>query len=210
MARSRIPPHVAGLPAWWANLQLSDKGNPKRLLSNAALPFEHDPAFVNKFSFDKFQRKLFVNGPLPWRQNPPTGLYELEDSDELQAWRWLEDMNVPADRRLTMHAIALAAYAQTFHPVLDYFASLPVWDQVARIDTWTVDYLGVTDTPLVRAQSAAWMISAVARVHDPGCQADYALVLEGRRGDLRRGKSTALRILGQLWYTDDIAELGTK
>jgi len=47
----------------------------------------------------------------------------------------------------------------------------------------------------------------MARVHEPGCKADYALILEGRQG-LR--KSTALNILLQPWFSDEIAVLGSK
>ena len=44
-------------------------------------------------------------------------------------------------------------------------------------------------------------------IYEPGCQADHVLILEGPQG---KGKSTALRILGEPFYSDDIAELGTK
>ena len=51
------------------------------------------------------------------------------------------------------------------------------------------------------------MISAVARVFAPGCKADCCLILEGEQGIK---KSTALRALAQPWFTDEIADLGSK
>ena len=42
---------------------------------------------------------------------------------------------------------------------------------------------------------------------EPGCKADHVLVLEGRQG---LGKSTAIETIGAPWYTDEIAEVGTK
>jgi predicted P-loop ATPase len=52
------------------------------------------------------------------------------------------------------------------------------------------------------------MISAVARIMDPGCKADCALILEGDQG---RKKSSALRELaGSEWFTDQISDLGSK
>jgi putative DNA primase/helicase len=209
MARSSIPPSAVGAPAWWSNLILNAQGHPKRSLENAAIPFEQDGAFVDKFWFDKFQMKIFVHGPVPWCPNPPPGLWEMDERDELAAWRWLEREGIQTDRRLTLHAISTAARSHTFHPIIAYFNSL-VWDGTDRLDTWPIKYLGVADTRLIRAMASSWMISAVARIFQPGCKADYALVLEGKQGDLRKGKSTALQVLGQPWYTDDIAELGSK
>jgi predicted P-loop ATPase len=51
------------------------------------------------------------------------------------------------------------------------------------------------------------MISAVARVFAPGSKADCCLILEGEQGIK---KSTALRALSQPWFTDELAELGSK
>jgi putative DNA primase/helicase len=73
--------------------------------------------------------------------------------------------------------------------------------------SWLTYYLGVADTPLVRAIGARWMISAVSRIHTPGNQADCCLVLEGKTG---LGKSSTFRILGAPWYTADVAALNTK
>src|SRR5688572_12569501 len=53
------------------------------------------------------------------------------------------------------------------------------------------------------------MIAAVARIHRPGCKADHALILEGAQG---RQKSSAIAALvpDEMWFTDSIADLGTK
>jgi predicted P-loop ATPase len=49
------------------------------------------------------------------------------------------------------------------------------------------------------------MISAVARIFQPGCKADCCLIFEGKQG---RGKSTVVKILSDPWFTDEISELG--
>jgi putative DNA primase/helicase len=82
------------------------------------------------------------------------------------------------------------------------------WDEVPRIERWLTTYLGAEDTVFNRAIGERWLISAVARIFQPGCQADHTLLLEGPQG-IR--KSTALRTLaGDEWFTDHISELGSK
>lgn len=73
------------------------------------------------------------------------------------------------------------------------------WDGTKRLDTWLPHYMGTKDTEYTRAIGRKWVISAVARAMDPGCQADHMLIFEGAQGI---GKSQALRALGGSFYTE--------
>jgi len=73
------------------------------------------------------------------------------------------------------------------------------WDGVKRLDTWLPDIMGTKDMPYTRAIGRKWMISAVARAMEPGCQADHMLIFEGVQGI---GKSQSLRILGGQFYCE--------
>ena len=50
-------------------------------------------------------------------------------------------------------------------------------------------------------------IAAVARIMVPGCKHDHMPILEGEQD---KGKSTAISLLFSPWFTDDLADLGTK
>jgi len=107
-------------------------------------------------------------------------------------------------------SVRLAADATVIHPVRDYLARLR-WDGQPRIDTWLTAYLGVEDTEYARRVGAWWLISGVARITEPGCKVDHALILEGPQGI---GKSSALRALcaDSEWFNDSdiLGLLGSK
>jgi predicted P-loop ATPase len=81
------------------------------------------------------------------------------------------------------------------------------WDGTSRIGDWLSLYPRVDGNEYTFAVGARWLISAVARIYDPRCKADCALILEGDQGLM---KSTALKVLAEPWFTDEIADLGSK
>ena len=52
-----------------------------------------------------------------------------------------------------------------------------------------------------------WLISAVARAFEPGCDVQSALILYGHQG---LGKSSFFRILGKPWFADTPINIGSK
>jgi len=100
----------------------------------------------------------------------------------------------------------MAARDRPFHLVKTYLQGLE-WDRVERVDCWLSTYLGAEDTDYPRAVGSRWLISAVAGISRPGAKADCSLILEGPQG-IR--KSTALRTLAGEYFTDELADLGSK
>jgi predicted P-loop ATPase len=94
----------------------------------------------------------------------------------------------------------------TFHPIRDYLTGL-CWDGNKRVARLAATYLGAEATPYHAAISRCVLIAAVARIMRPGCKADYMPILEGAQD---KGKSTAIELLFAPWFSDDLAELGTK
>src|SRR4029077_8327202 len=97
-----------------------------------------------------------------------------------------------------------AYYRGSFHPVRDHIEALK-WDGRDRLSHWLVDYLGAQKQPepYLLAVGPAFLISAVARVFEPGCQCDAMLVLEGPQGI---GKSRTVRVLANRpeWFSDSL------
>lgn len=100
------------------------------------------------------------------------------------------------------------AVGRSHHPVRDYLRGL-AWDGVPRLDRFVAAYLGGELTPYTAAAWRCWMVSAVARVMQPGCQVHHVPILEGAQGT---GKSTAVRNLmpAQAWVNDSPIKVGDK
>lgn len=95
-------------------------------------------------------------------------------------------------------AIMFVAQEYKVNPLKIYLKK-KTWDGIPRLSTWLIDYMGTKDDAYTRAIGRKWLISAVARAMEPGCQADHMLILEGAQGI---GKSQALRALGGQFYVE--------
>jgi putative DNA primase/helicase len=136
----------------------------------------------------------------------------LEDHFDTETVRWLERRGLMVKPDLVRRVVDAVARRESYHPVRDYLETLPAWDGKPRIDSWLVDYCGVESSDANPNQYALavgekFLISAVARIMDPGCKVDHILVLEGEQGI---GKSSAARTLAGTWFTDQLGEMGSK
>src|SRR5262249_42457903 len=134
---------------------------------------------------------------------------EIEDHFDTEVVRWLERKGVMAKPDMVRRVVDGWARRHPYHPIKEYLESLPPWDGVKRIGTWLIDYCGVDSSdqePNVFAMAVGekFLISAVARVMEPGCKVDTLLVLEGPQGIF---KSMVPRILaGDNYFSDQLGE----
>jgi predicted P-loop ATPase len=193
--------------AWEKRLRTDKKGEPRPLLINAALALREAPAWVGVLAYNDFAKRTESMSPPPWdlftstwSQRPWTA------HDDLQANEWLQQHGISLSLNVAEIAVELVASECRFHPVLDYLDGLK-WDGEPRLDNWMSDYLGVAPSDYIRAVARCSLIGAVARVRDPGCKLDNMPIFEGVQGI---GKSSMAQAMFEPWYTDEIAEFGTK
>jgi predicted P-loop ATPase len=195
---------------WRTRLLLNDSGKIRATYENAALFLQNDPAWAGVLGFNEFTGGQYVlrHPPAPVSAVPGA---ELEDHFDTEVVRWLERRGVLVKPDLVRRVIDSVARRNSFHPVRQYLDSLK-WDGQPRVRTWLIDYCGVSANSdadhYVTAIGERFLISAVARIFEPGCKVDHMLVLEGPQGV---GKSSVARTLaGKEWFSDQLADLGSK
>lgn len=172
---------------------------------NLALHLTNESAWAGCLGYDQFaEREVWLKEPppLPGLATPRIG--EVCDEHDTYVQHWFH-----AKRAMSVGAVTAgvmsAARANSFHPVRSYLSSL-TWDGTFRLVKLLPYYFSASDTQYTQEVGRRWMISAVARVQQPGCKVDTMLIIEGAQG---KRKSTALAALvGADWFADTKLDLG--
>ena len=180
--------HHAG-PPWLGAAIRDDRDRPVANLANAMLALRNAPELATAFALDAMLNMPMVTATLPAedaeaieRPRP------VRDTDVSQVQEWMQRAGLPRIGKDTVHqAVDLRAQERAFHPVREYLRGL-TWDGTARLDAWLTTYVGAEPTPYVGGIGRMFMVAMVARIFEPGCKADYMMVLEGVQG---ARKSTA-------------------
>lgn len=173
------------------------------ILANAITALRLAPEWQGVLAYDEFRCNVVAVKPVPWGALPKNGWTDQED--RLCA-EWLQRNRIFVSVEIASQAVQTVAAQQRVHPVRNYLNGLN-WDGVPRLDRWLSTYLGVEDSNYSYAVGARWMLSAVARIYRRGAKADCCLILEGPQGIK---KSTALGTLAGEYFTDELADLGSK
>jgi predicted P-loop ATPase len=191
---------------WTDDIKFDAKGGIRPVLANLILFLREHPAWKGVLAFDEFNNRVVIRNRPCWGDEPPDAA--LTDHHESHVRVWFQKEDIAATQSDVGRAVQAAARSNSFHPVRSYFDAL-VWDGKPRLETWLTSYLHADDSPYIRAIGPRFLISAVARIFEPGCQVDHFLCLEGSQG---RQKSKALRTLAikDAWFTDRLSHVRSK
>ncbi|GEM_PF-865054 len=196
--------HASG--NWRDDLLLNLNGTVKPILANAVAVLRGAQEWAGVLAWDEFGIRSVAARPAPWMASDIELPHLWSDTDDSLAAAWMQRQGVTVPTSIAGEAIEVVARERNFHPVREYLKGL-TWDGQPRLWSWLTTYLGVDPSPYASAVGTSWMVSAVARIFVPGVKADNCLILEGPQGIK---KSSALRALAQPWFTDEIADLGSK
>lgn len=208
VAEARHPPTTN-----WRSLLVKGGKEGDTLLanaSNAQVIFTHDPKWRGVLAFDEFIGDIVALKKPPWPEDMMPDKHSRgpwTDSDTARAGMWLtREYKIALRPQDVGQALRITAERYTYHPVRMWLQSL-VWDKESRLDDWLPRLCGAKDTPYTRAVGKNFLLGAVARAMEPGCQVDSMPVFEGKQG---LGKSSMLRILAGPFFLETSIEVGNK
>nr|MBQ4456533.1 hypothetical protein [Clostridia bacterium] len=182
---------------WRESLTRDKHGNLLNNLHNIGLIMTHDENMRN-IVFNQLADGMEVIGPIPW-DHSETNFWR--DADDAQLIFYVDQNYGTFSRANYDTAVSKCVDDRKYHPIKDYFKTLPEWDHIPRVDTLLIDYLGAADNKYVRAVTRKTLCAAVTRVYHPGTKFDTMLVLNGPQGI---GKSTLIARLAMEWFSDSL------
>lgn len=205
------PDNIADLGAsrWklGLNFRLTEKGTwNQSSLHNAMLFLENHPHLVGMFVYDEFDDQIYVTRALNGMDKSPYPR-ALQDHDETALAAWLNENGLAPSITMTGAAIRRVAFKLARNPPMEWARTLK-WDRKPRIDTWLSYYAGAKDDAYARIVGRRFLISAMARLINPGCQADTMLILEGAQGI--RKSSLASVLASAPWFSDQVGDITSK
>ena len=189
---------------WREKLKITDKGGIAQTIENVVIILRHDPRIAGCLALNEMEHNIVTRKDLPWRK--VKGTSQWIDADDAALRYYLERVYGIASKDRIFDAVNVVAAENKYHPVRDYLDSC-TWDDVPRVETLLVDYLGAEDNAYTRAVTRKALVAAVARIYHPGCKFDYMLTIRGQQG---LGKSALIAKLGGKWFSDSFTTLQGK
>lgn len=193
--RSKAPP-------WADALDRTKDGVVKGTIFNLDHVLREHPELAGRLRHNTLANRIEVSAACEWAPPGEAPWRAWRDSAATRLAAWLGNidnigMQVPEQRAYA--AAVVVAEDNPFNPVADYLQGL-AWDGIERLETLLPDYFGTVATDYTNALGPNWLVSAVARALDPGCQVQFMLIIEGSQG---LGKTRSVRALaGPDWYAE--------
>ncbi|MGX1104508.1 VapE domain-containing protein [Bradyrhizobium elkanii] len=174
-------------------------------LANALIALRNAPELRDILAYDEMLCAPVLTGMVPGSEHSHI-MRPVTDVDVSRIQEWLQHAGLNHIGNNTVHqACDQRAHERSFHPVRDYLNGI-VWDGHPRIDNWMTRYLGVESSPYANAIGCMFLISMIARIFQPGCKADYMVILEGPQGI---SKSEACKVLAGNYFSDNLPEVSS-
>lgn len=164
--------------------------------NNVALIFTYSRAYKHQFRMNTMSEEQEFAG-VPFADSTDVMLKKNMDG--------LFGREVAKER--VRDAAHIACLASRYNPVREFLDALPAWDGVERLDLLAEKVLFVKDNPkhsaiLIRK----WLLAAVARALQPGCQAENMLVLQTTKHGMHKTKFAKV-LFGTQFFSNQLLNI---
>lgn len=181
----------------WSGLELGASGHPYASVDNVLRILAAHPRTAGRFSYDEFSSCVLCNGK-PWN----AALQSSALATLLRRDTCMPHLSAP------VVTFAVEAYAQQkrVHPIKSYLGGLTCCAGAARLEELFSRGFGAADTTHTRAAARTFLVSAIARIYDPGCLMRHLVVLEGAE---RSATTRALYDLFRPWMLESACKIAS-
>lgn len=190
--------------SWMDEWQVSETGTPICNVSNLLAALRKHPPLRGIVCYDEMQRAIVLLRQIPDTDHDASIPRALIDSDVVAIQEVIQHLGLKRIAKpVVQDGLERAAAENRRHPVKSYLNGI-FWDGKKRVGTWLCDYLGVAKSDYAHTIGQLFLVALIARQYNPGCKADYMLILEGPQGAM---KSSACRAIAGEWFDDNLPEL---
>jgi predicted P-loop ATPase len=203
----RPTPTIVPAPSW-RQLMRPPVGKPIADLHNTLIVLRNEPGFAVAFAFDEMQQVTIIRATPPLCRGAGAGEQFprwTTDEDVSRLQEWMQMVMPKLSRENVYNALEEFARSNPVHPLRLWINTREITVRQPVLDEWLVHALGVPNDAYHREIGKRFAIGMVARVLDPGCQADYMIVLEGPQGEQKSKFCRALA--GPEYFSDHIPSL---
>lgn len=179
-------------------LRLGADGAPRATLANTCAVLRDAPGFRGRLAYNEMLLRPALDG------------VPMTDGDIGRLREQIErEHGFAPSAEVAVTGLLTVAEETRFHPAREHLQTLPKWDGTPRLAAVAERVLGVVgpDASLAARLLRKWFVAAVARVMEPGCKFDCALVLVGPQG---LHKSTFFAVLGGPFFLDCDMDIESK
>lgn len=206
------------LAPWTDRLIRSGKNNDGAIsrtnfgTQNTELFLDNLPQFKGRLAVNLFSMDTVWRIPADWhKQTDSEAEFDrvIDDDDIIRIRQELNKAGFDPNNSQILEATRASAFKNQYHPVKDYFNSLPKWDGVDRLERFFPDFCETDDNKYTQQMGVKLFTAIVARIFNPGCKFDYLPIFIGEQGI---GKSTLLETIAikPQWYTDNLGDVNNK
>lgn len=184
---------------WQTKLEIGKGGDVLETLSNFVEILRHD-SHLKDICYNEHRCGIDIRSTesLPWTPLKPGW----SDADMAALSTYIDKTYHIFSPGKLKSALLTVTSERSFHPVKEYFESLPAWDGTERVDRLLIDFLGAEENAYTKSVIRKALVAAVARIYEPGVKFDTVLVLMGPQGI---GKSMLLAKLGGQYFSDALS-----